>query len=257
MKYRDIHERKPYFFPFCFTKEYVLPRRPFTLSQEPWYLLWNCPHVLRDFVYALDFFSHSLVNDGQKVLNKDGNPLYVPKALCVTSSRPIFSVFTVFLRHAVSSFFDSLERFIVTPSSTMTSRRTPPSELVRRPSSPAFVRVRSLSVALIRRFHSWGHAFRWWLWFPQYPLSSLSSSTSWETHSLLLWCLSLPWASHALECISRSSPCHSLRWPSLIRSLTASFLPSSRFLMLISSLLTACLIASPPRTSSRSLATCC
>lgn len=75
VKYRDIHERKPYFFPFCFTKEN------------------------RDIYYGtVLMFYETLLNDGQEVLNKDGNPLYVPKALCVTSSRPIFSVFTVFLR---------------------------------------------------------------------------------------------------------------------------------------------------------------
>ena len=41
--------------------------------------------------------------DGEKVMNKQGKPLYVPKALCLLSHQPMFSAFAIFLRFLVFS----------------------------------------------------------------------------------------------------------------------------------------------------------
>ena len=50
--------------------------------------------------------------DGEYRLDKKGRNLYVPRALCVLSHQPIFSVFNVFLRELYrNAILDSEDRF--------------------------------------------------------------------------------------------------------------------------------------------------
>ncbi len=60
----------------------------------------------------IPIFEWAIEIDGEYRLDKKGRNLYVPRALCVLSHQPIFSVFNVFLRELYrNAILDSEDRF--------------------------------------------------------------------------------------------------------------------------------------------------
>ncbi|KAK8821715.1 hypothetical protein WA556_002162 [Blastocystis sp. ATCC 50177/Nand II] len=102
IEYREEDRRKPYIFTFCFTQS----------------------DGSQSYGTSLVFFEKFLLN-GRECYNKYNQELYIPKALCILSLQPFFSLHSTFLKYlfrkSVSS--DAVDVDIVRETERMESRR--------------------------------------------------------------------------------------------------------------------------------------